>query len=123
MHETPEGEPVERRTIMLGVLSTTLVAGVANAQAAGGAQTVVQELVVTAQKRSEALRDVPMSVTAMTGDKLERSSVQGVSEALSTVPGVAMKPGLVWERTFQITLAPPLGTGEKYEANSHRRVR
>ncbi len=35
---------------------------------------------------------------------------------LALLPGVLPKPGQAWERPYKITLAPPLGTGEKYDA-------
>lgn len=49
----------------------------------------VEEVIVTAQKRDELLKDVPISITALSGDNLDRSSMEGVLEALTTVPGVA----------------------------------
>lgn len=35
---------------------------------------------------------------------------------LSTLPDAAPQPGQSWERTYAITLEPPQGTGEKYDA-------
>jgi hypothetical protein len=35
---------------------------------------------------------------------------------LVTLPGTALKVRTTWERAFKITLMPPLGTGEKYDA-------
>jgi hypothetical protein len=35
---------------------------------------------------------------------------------LGTVPGAELKPGAAWTREYKVTLAPPLGTGEKYDA-------
>ena len=35
---------------------------------------------------------------------------------IGTLPGTAMKPGTAWERAFKVVLAPPVGTGEKYDA-------
>jgi hypothetical protein len=57
------------------------------------------------------------------GRVLGIKSVKGDPSAYSnevpfvgTVPGVEMKPGLSWVREFDLTLAPPLGAGEKYKA-------
>jgi len=33
------------------------------------------------------------------------------------LPGVKLESGLAWKRNYQITLAPPQGTGEKYDAS------
>ncbi len=35
------------------------------------------------------------------------------------LPGAEVRPGQVWERDYAITLAPPQGTGEKYQAAQH----
>jgi hypothetical protein len=35
---------------------------------------------------------------------------------LALLPAAAFKAGLTWERPYKITLPPPLGTGEKYDA-------
>jgi iron complex outermembrane recepter protein len=48
-----------------------------------------EEVVVTAQKREERLNDVPISMTVLSGVELDSSTVQGISEALNRVPGVA----------------------------------
>ncbi len=44
---------------------------------------------VTAQKRTERLQDVPISITVLNGGDLDRSTVDGVMDALRGVPGVA----------------------------------
>jgi iron complex outermembrane receptor protein len=40
----------------------------------------IEEIIVTAQKRSERLEDVPISITAMTGPMLERSGVANIQD-------------------------------------------
>jgi iron complex outermembrane receptor protein len=47
---------------------------------------VVEEILVTAQKREQALQDVPISVTAMTGDQLEALGVDDYTEITQQVP-------------------------------------
>ncbi len=54
----------------------------------------VQEILVTAQKRSERLQDVPIAISVLSGAELDRSTVQGVTKALNQVPGVAVTEGL-----------------------------
>jgi iron complex outermembrane receptor protein len=46
-------------------------------------------VVVTAEKRSERLQNVPISISVLRGSDLDKSTLQGVSEALNDVPGVA----------------------------------
>ena len=55
-----------------------------------GAQTVLEEIVVTAQKREQNIQDVPISITRMSGQWLESKFAGGgdVLELASTVPGL-----------------------------------
>ena len=45
--------------------------GITLAAAPATAQLVLEEVIVTAQKRTESLQDVPISVAAMSGEKME----------------------------------------------------
>jgi iron complex outermembrane receptor protein len=47
------------------------------------------EIVVTAQKREERLLDVPMSLTALSGEQLESSQSYRFQDYVGTVPGLA----------------------------------
>jgi len=49
--------------------------------------TSVEEIIVTAEKRSERLRDVPMSVTAVTGSQLQDQGVTSPADLAKVVPG------------------------------------
>lgn len=51
-------------------------------------QVRLEEIVVTAQKRTERLQDVPMAVSVLSGQDLDRSTEQGITEALNRVPGM-----------------------------------
>jgi outer membrane receptor protein involved in Fe transport len=48
-----------------------------------------EEIVVTAQKREELLRNVPQSVTAISEDTLERAQANDFSDYVGRVPGMA----------------------------------
>lgn len=48
----------------------------------------LEEIVVTATKREKSEREIPASVSAMSGEKLERLGVQSVEEITRLVPGV-----------------------------------
>jgi iron complex outermembrane receptor protein len=58
--------------------------------ASQSAVTTVDEIVVTAQKRSESIVNVPISVTALSGDTLNRSGVDDMSSLAQLVPGLHM---------------------------------
>lgn len=48
----------------------------------------LSEVVVTAQRRSERLQDVPVSVTALSGEALEEQKVQTASDLANVVPNL-----------------------------------
>ncbi|WP_292054468.1 MULTISPECIES: TonB-dependent receptor [unclassified Brevundimonas] len=62
------------------------IAPVALAQEAD--PTEVGEVIVTAQKREQAIRDVPIAVTALSAENLDSMKIEGGSELLRAVPNV-----------------------------------
>lgn len=48
----------------------------------------LEEIVVTAQKRSENIRDVPISITALTANDLEQAGVKNTQDLVNSVPGL-----------------------------------
>jgi outer membrane receptor protein involved in Fe transport len=78
-----------------GAVAMTLAAAAAGAQTAS--TTSLNEVVVTAQKRSEALADIPMSVTVIAGEALERQRIENFEDLAATVPGLSLnslQPGV-----------------------------
>jgi outer membrane receptor protein involved in Fe transport len=63
-------------------------ASVPEAVKAPRANAQLEEIVVTATKREESLRDIPQSITALSGGDLERSGAQGIDDIVKRVPGV-----------------------------------
>lgn len=47
----------------------------------------IEEVVVTAQKRRQSINDVPMSITALSGDQLEEKGIKEVSDLQKVVSG------------------------------------
>ncbi|MGH8204007.1 MAG: TonB-dependent receptor, partial [Steroidobacteraceae bacterium] len=62
------------------------------AAAAAGAQEAqkLDEVIVTAQKRNQALADIPMSVSVLTGDALERQQADNFQDLLPMLPGLSL---------------------------------
>lgn len=58
--------------------------------AAGGADVkqVPEEVIVTAQRRAESLQDVPLSVTALSGEELLSSGIGSSTDLTLVVPGL-----------------------------------
>jgi iron complex outermembrane receptor protein len=50
----------------------------------------LQEVVVTAEKREERLQDVPMSLTALSGDRLAQSQSYRLEDFVGKVPGLTL---------------------------------
>jgi iron complex outermembrane receptor protein len=48
----------------------------------------IEEIVVTAQRRRERLQDVPLSVTAITGEELRNKDIRDITRLEQTVPGL-----------------------------------
>lgn len=51
-------------------------------------QLTLEEVVVTAQKRVESLQDVPISIVAISGDKIEKLGFADLSQLSLVVPNV-----------------------------------
>lgn len=65
-----------------------LLSGVTNVHAAEN--MTIDEIIVTAQKRSEALLDVPLSVSVVDGQMLERQNAASFQDYLKLVPGLQL---------------------------------
>ncbi|MEP4149498.1 MAG: TonB-dependent receptor [Halioglobus sp.] len=65
-----------------------LVSAVALAAYGAGAmgQAVLEEVIVTAQKRAQSIQDVPLSITAFSGDFLEENGIQDVADVAKVTP-------------------------------------
>ena len=55
------------------------------------AQAVLEEVVVTASKRESGLQEVPMSISAITGDSLDRAGIADFTQIATSVPSVSFR--------------------------------
>lgn len=53
----------------------------------------IEEIIVTATKRQEAERDVPLSIDSLKGQDLERQGATGLEQILQNTPGVNIQKG------------------------------
>ncbi|HEX3407991.1 MAG TPA: TonB-dependent receptor [Caulobacteraceae bacterium] len=82
-----------RRALALALLASAAIPGLALAQTETtrtASQAAVSELVVTAQKRVEALQNVPLSVSAVPGRTLEQLHATDLQDWSSYVPGLTV---------------------------------
>ena len=78
--------------LMVTFAQTAAAQQVTNQQSNG-----LEEIIVTATKRAEAVRDISASVTAITGDQLEQLGAQSFADYLTSIPGIVLNaetPGL-----------------------------
>jgi outer membrane receptor for ferrienterochelin and colicin len=55
------------------------------------AQNILEEITVTATKRTSGLQEIPMSITAITGESMERAGIADFTDIATTVPSVSFR--------------------------------
>lgn len=79
---------------MVAVLANSVVVcSAAASDAEGAASEQLQEVVVTAQKRTEDVKDIPFSVSAVSGVQLLEHHVADYDDITRTVPGISFQAG------------------------------
>lgn len=99
-----------KSSVRIWLVTSALVfpgAGFAAQQEQGGPATGANsvesaEIIVTAQKRSERLRDVPLSITAASGEQLERQNINSPSDLERIVPGLSYEKSSYGPPVFSI---------------------
>jgi iron complex outermembrane receptor protein len=61
------------------------------AEGSGATEGTLDEIVVTAQKRTENLQDVPIAISAISGDELEALGANSVTALAEVTPGLQMQ--------------------------------
>ena len=92
-------------TSILG-LSALVVAGTAFAE------DQLEEVVVTAQKRSQNIQDVPIAVTAITATELETKGINDVSKLSALAPNVQLDAGTPFSGSNAVLSAYIRGIGQ-----------
>ena len=72
---------VQKRLPLAAAVATLIFSGQVGAQA-------LEEVIVTAQKRAENLQDVPISVTAVDGEKIQDNTIMNFSALADFVPSL-----------------------------------
>ena len=71
---------MNRKSVLYALVSTGLMGWSATTSSA------IEEIVVTAQKKSENLQDVPIAVTALTEDTIEKTRILGLEDVANKTP-------------------------------------
>src|ERR1700690_1687488 len=86
---------MSKLTVSRVAIAISLISIPATAQqaAAPGPSTGLEETVVTAQKRSENLKEIPMAVSVLSGATLAESHIEGFEDITRAIPGVSFGAG------------------------------
>jgi outer membrane receptor protein involved in Fe transport len=99
---SPEPRARWLRRLLCGGAVAVLTATSAAAETNEGA--VLDELVVTANKREERLKDVPSAVTAVTGDTLAAIGASRLEDYVARVPGLVLNNVSFQNGSQQLTI-------------------
>ncbi len=80
---------MKKRVVSQAVAAAILGTGMALPPAAT-AQALLEEIVVTARKRSESLQDVPIAVTAFTSDQIQAAGIERPQDFIMLTPNVTI---------------------------------
>lgn len=89
---------MKRHTLTLALLAGSTLCGptqviAQEASSAAQASTLLEEIIVTARRREEILQDVPISVSALSGDALDRVGVADVQALQYQTPSLSITTG------------------------------
>jgi iron complex outermembrane receptor protein len=65
-----------------------------------GTSLTLEEVTVTARRRSENLQDVPIAVTALSGDALTLRGAQDITELAQSIPSLTLEPSRATNTTL-----------------------
>ncbi|WP_229794066.1 TonB-dependent receptor [Arenicella chitinivorans] len=82
---------MKRTKIDRAIVMAVAAFGTTLAVEASAEQVVLEEIIVTASKREQSLVDVPMAISAITGDELETRGIDTIQDLSFAVPGLTMR--------------------------------
>jgi iron complex outermembrane receptor protein len=93
---TSSSVPLRRAVALALAISSAMASGYAwgadqsNAGANGNAAPELEEIIVTAEKRSENIQDVPISVIAVSAQQLKDAGVKDIKDLQTLTPGLTV---------------------------------
>jgi len=94
-------------TLCSTAIASLSLSGAAQAQSSldgqpGGASGGVEDIVVTARRTSESAQTVPVAITAVAQDALNRSQVTNIIDIQRVAPGIVIRNGMVGVSTASV---------------------
>ena len=116
MRRQPDARrPCGQMTFLAAAICTALRAAAAESGEAGAADSgTLESVTVTAERRSESIQTVPLSVTAISGETLEKFGDFGFSDYAHTIPNLSFGTGSDFGVTNGRTITIRGITGGRY---------
>jgi iron complex outermembrane receptor protein len=76
-----------KQTVLAQAISAALIAGVASGPLLAQ-EPVLEEVIVTATKRAESVMDVPLAITAMSGEFIRDTNLNDIKDLIAFTPGI-----------------------------------
>jgi iron complex outermembrane recepter protein len=80
-----------RKTPIALSVAAALSASIFQSAPAFAQQAVLEEVIVTASRRSESIQDIPLNISAISGDVLQDQRLESLTEIARTVPGLTFR--------------------------------
>lgn len=77
-----------QRTAIAQAVSVAIIAGVAPVHVVAQDEPL-EEVIVTATKRAESVMDVPLAITAMTGEFIRNANLNDIKDLIAFTPGIS----------------------------------
>ena len=82
---------IQHLSLKISVLSLSLLFLAYPAQSQESSVSLIEEIIVTSQRTEESLQDVPIAVTALTGDMLEDMQIESGSDLQLVTPSLSFQ--------------------------------
>ena len=96
------------------VFSVSTIVATINVHASDRSASEIEEIVVTAQRREQAISDVPQSLQAFSGRDMEEASIKSIGDTIDLIPSASQVASISAASTvYQIrAFYPSEGTGD-----------
>ena len=86
---------IRTQIIFILLLTVAVFPATSDAQSSTEISQGLEEIVVTAERRSDTIQEVPMSISATTGDELEQQSIYDTEALATTIPGLIIQRDVI----------------------------
>lgn len=90
----------KRAALLASACTSCLLIAMPSAAQSGDSQLALEEIQVTARRRSESLQDVPIAVTAFTAEDLAMRGAPDITDIAQVAPSVTLEPSRATNTTL-----------------------